>query len=166
MGSVSAAAVLPYGDYPCEYFRSRDATHNQLSISEKIKSLYDADRDDEASQDCSSGPRRVQAHRRVGEPDQSVQPAGYSQQLPRASAVAPVAAARDPHRATRFRFGEMGTTCVAMAHADEVEMTLLAFVLSCRVFGYGVERSVPSRLESIAVEKGARRLVGCYVRTP
>jgi len=80
LGSISAAAVLPHGDYLCEHFRSGDAAYKQLFI-EKIKSLYDADLDDEASHDRSSGPRRLQAHWRVGEPDQSVRPAGNSRRL-------------------------------------------------------------------------------------
>jgi hypothetical protein len=133
LGSISAAAVLPHGDYLCEHFRSGDAAYKQLFI-EKIKSLYDADLDDEASHDCPSGPRRLQAQRRVGEPDQSVQPAGHSHQLPRG--IAPVAAARDPHRATRDRFGEMGRTCVAMERADELEM-MLAFVSAAECSAMG-----------------------------
>ena len=65
----------------CASTSDRDATYKQLSIGEKIKSLYDADLDDEASHDRSSGPRRLQAHWRVGEPDQSVRPAGNSRRL-------------------------------------------------------------------------------------
>jgi FkbH-like protein len=66
---------------------------------------------------------------------------------------------------TADRFGDMGTTCVAVARFDDEEMTLLPFVLSCRVFGYGVERSVLN-LKTVAAEKGARRIVGHYVPTP
>ena len=67
---------------------------------------------------------------------------------------------------TADRFGDMGTTCVAVARIDSEEMTLLPFVLSCRVFGYGVERSVLNYLKTVAADKGVRRIVGRYVPTP
>ena len=67
---------------------------------------------------------------------------------------------------TSDRFGDMGTTCIAVARIDDGEMTLLPFVLSCRVFGYGVERSVLNYLKTVATDKGVRRIVGRYVPTP
>ncbi len=67
---------------------------------------------------------------------------------------------------TADRFGDMGTTCVAIAQIDGEEMTLLPFVLSCRVFGYGVERSVLNYLKTVAAKKGVRRIAGRYVPTP
>ena len=67
---------------------------------------------------------------------------------------------------TSDRFGDMGTTCVAVVRVDDNEMTLLPFVLSCRVFGYGVERSMLNYLKSVATDKGLRRVIGRYVATP
>jgi FkbH-like protein len=66
---------------------------------------------------------------------------------------------------TADRFGDMGTTCIAVARLGKDEMRLLAFVLSCRVFGYGVERSVLNQLKKMAEAGGVGRLVGNYVRT-
>lgn len=67
---------------------------------------------------------------------------------------------------TSDRFGDMGTTCVAAVHFDGDEMRLLPFVLSCRVFGYGIERGVMNHLRRIATERGVKRIVGRYVKTP
>jgi len=67
---------------------------------------------------------------------------------------------------TADRFGDMGTTCVAVAQMTGGEMRLLPFVLSCRVFGYGIERSVLNYLKSVAASAGIRRIVGRYVPTP
>ncbi len=60
----------------------------------------------------------------------------------------------------------MGTACVAVARINGEEMTLLPFVLSCRVFGYGLERSMLNYLKVVATAKGVRRIVGRYVSTP
>jgi len=59
----------------------------------------------------------------------------------------------------------MGTTCIAVARSDGDEMRLLVFVLSCRVFGYGVERCVLNQIKTMAEARGVTRLVGSYVRT-
>jgi FkbH-like protein len=67
---------------------------------------------------------------------------------------------------TSDRFGDMGATCIAIARTKGDEMVLMAFVLSCRVFGYGVERSVLNYLKSIAADEGIDRLVGRYIETP
>lgn len=66
---------------------------------------------------------------------------------------------------TADRFGDMGVTCVAAARCDADEMVLLPFVLSCRVFGYGIEDCVLGYLKQLAFERGARRVVGRYVQT-
>jgi FkbH-like protein len=63
------------------------------------------------------------------------------------------------------RFGDMGTTCVAVADCDGDEMKLLQFVLSCRVFGYGIEHAVMNSLKRIAIGRGCSRIVGRYVKT-
>jgi FkbH-like protein len=67
---------------------------------------------------------------------------------------------------TADRFGDMGTTCVAVAHIDAQEMRLLPFVLSCRVFGYGIEHGVMDYLKGEALRRGATRIVGRYLETP
>ncbi|MGK2897376.1 MAG: HAD-IIIC family phosphatase [Burkholderiaceae bacterium] len=66
---------------------------------------------------------------------------------------------------TTDRFGDMGTTCIAVARCDAGEMHLLPFVLSCRVFGYGIETAMMNRLKSIARERGLSRILGHYVAT-
>lgn len=67
---------------------------------------------------------------------------------------------------TSDRFGDMGTTCVAAVHFDGEEMRLLPFVLSCRVFGYGIERGVMNHLRAMAQARSVKRIVGRYVKTP
>ena len=67
---------------------------------------------------------------------------------------------------TADRFGEMGVTCVAVAACSASEMRILPFVLSCRVFGYGIERAVMNHLKEIARQRGVRRIVGRYQVTP
>lgn len=67
---------------------------------------------------------------------------------------------------TGDRFGDMGTTCVAVARVEGAEMELLPFVLSCRVFGYGIERSVMNHLKAQARRTGLQRIVGRHVPTP
>jgi FkbH-like protein len=67
---------------------------------------------------------------------------------------------------TADRFGDMGTTCVAVARVDGAEMELLVFVLSCRVFGYGVEQGVLNCIKGEAARAHLRKVVGRYVPTP
>ena len=67
---------------------------------------------------------------------------------------------------TSDRFGDMGTTCVAVARCEGTEMELLPFVLSCRVFGYGIERSLLNHLKDEARRAGVRTIVGRHVPTP
>jgi FkbH-like protein len=59
------------------------------------------------------------------------------------------------------RFGDLGTVCAAVVTLAPDEVHIPAFVLSCRVFGYGVETAM---LDEIARRFGAdgqrRRLVG------
>jgi FkbH-like protein len=64
------------------------------------------------------------------------------------------------------RFGEMGTTCIAVAKFDADRMYLLPFVLSCRVFGYGIERCLMNHLLTLARSRGVKTAVGRYVATP
>lgn len=67
---------------------------------------------------------------------------------------------------TADRFGDMGTTCVAVARVADDRLELLPFVLSCRVFGYGIERGMLNHLKSVAAQRGLRRIVGRCVETP
>jgi FkbH-like protein len=67
---------------------------------------------------------------------------------------------------TSDRFGEMGTTCVAVVVCSATEMRILPFVLSCRVFGYGIEEGVMNHLKQIARQRGVQRVVGRYQPTP
>ena len=64
------------------------------------------------------------------------------------------------------RFGDMGTTCVAVARVDHDRLELLPFVLSCRVFGYGIERAMLHHLKRVAAQRGLRRIVGRIIETP
>jgi FkbH-like protein len=63
------------------------------------------------------------------------------------------------------RFGDMGITCVAIAECLDERMRLLPFVLSCRVFGYGIEDAVLGTLQRIARKRGMKSVVGRYVKT-
>jgi len=67
---------------------------------------------------------------------------------------------------TGDRFGDMGTTCVAIVASGAIEMRILIFVLSCRVFGYGIEHAVMNHIKLIARQRGVRRIVGRYQSTP
>jgi FkbH-like protein len=64
------------------------------------------------------------------------------------------------------RFGDMGTTCVAIAECNPTGMRILLFVLSCRVFGFGIEFGVMTHLIEIARQRGVHRVVGRYKATP
>ena len=66
---------------------------------------------------------------------------------------------------TADRFGDMGTTCIAVAQITGEEMLVPIFVLSCRVFGYGVERTVLNQLKTMAQASGVRQMAAQYIRT-
>ncbi len=59
------------------------------------------------------------------------------------------------------RFGDMGTVCAAVVEDEGQGSTIRAFVLSCRVFGYGVETAMLARLTALAKTP----LVGVYQPT-
>jgi FkbH-like protein len=64
------------------------------------------------------------------------------------------------------RFGEMGLVCIAVVtqEADRVEIPL--FVLSCRVFGYGVESAVLAEIvRRCEVQLRGKSLIGHYRST-
>ena len=52
------------------------------------------------------------------------------------------------------RFGSMGTVCVAVVCLQGDALDLPVFVLSCRVFGYGIEHVVVGVAKNIALGKG------------
>ncbi len=66
----------------------------------------------------------------------------------------------------RDKFGSMGTVCVAVTaeSADRIEIPI--FVLSCRVFGYGVETALLNHVKRSAGYPGhGKQIVGRYVET-
>lgn len=62
------------------------------------------------------------------------------------------------------RFGAMGMVCVAIVQASNVQAVISTLVLSCRVFGYGVETAVVSEIAK-KWARGGRQLVGKYRST-
>ena len=66
----------------------------------------------------------------------------------------------------RDRFGDMGVVCCCVAKLEADALHVPVFVLSCRVFGYGVETAVLERLKQDAARHfGAPRLRGQLVHT-
>ncbi len=63
------------------------------------------------------------------------------------------------------RFGDMGVVCVLVVRESELELEIPVFVLSCRVFGYGVETAMLNQIKLLAASRG-KRVVGRYVSTP
>jgi FkbH-like protein len=64
------------------------------------------------------------------------------------------------------KFGDMGTVSVLVCdHSDENQAEIIHFVLSCRVFGYGVEQALLNRLKRDLASVGKTRLVGKVVPT-
>ena len=66
---------------------------------------------------------------------------------------------------TSDRFGDMGVTCVTVGQLVEKEFRIIAFVLSCRVFGYHFEHSVMNHLKQLAVKIGAKTIKAKYKAT-
>jgi FkbH-like protein len=61
------------------------------------------------------------------------------------------------------KFGDMGTVCVAVVTKDTNRADIPIFVLSCRVFGYGVETAMLSEISRLCDIGGLRStLVGHY----
>ncbi|MBK6578657.1 MAG: hypothetical protein IPG17_21170 [Sandaracinaceae bacterium] len=62
------------------------------------------------------------------------------------------------------KFGDMGLICCCVADVEEDALSVRAFVLSCRVFGYGVETLVLDRLKKEAERRfGVPRVRGRYL---
>jgi FkbH-like protein len=66
---------------------------------------------------------------------------------------------------TADRFGDMGITCIAVMELAAQSARILAFVLSCRVFGYGIERAMLNRLKKLAQDRDVWRMEGRYKPT-
>lgn len=60
------------------------------------------------------------------------------------------------------KFGDSGTVCVCVVEDKPAEIRILAFVLSCRVFGYAVEHAIVNHLKSRVRdgERRERRIIG------
>ncbi len=67
----------------------------------------------------------------------------------------------------RDRFGSMGTVSVAVVREQSDSFDLESFVLSCRVFGYGVETALLNHLKRMAASSDReKQVIGRYVETP
>jgi FkbH-like protein len=66
----------------------------------------------------------------------------------------------------RDKFGAMGIVSVMVVHlaADSVQVS--SWVLSCRVFGYGIEMAMLNALRRVAAQWGKQKLEGRIVETP
>jgi FkbH-like protein len=63
------------------------------------------------------------------------------------------------------RFGDMGTVCAAIVTTDSASAEIPVFVLSCRVFGYGVETAVLGEIVRRCELAGKKAIVGRYRAT-
>lgn len=64
------------------------------------------------------------------------------------------------------RFGDMGAVCVAVVTTDATSAHIPIFVLSCRVFGYGVEAAMIAHIaKRTEIGSTRKRLVGMYKGT-
>lgn len=67
----------------------------------------------------------------------------------------------------RDKFGSMGTVCVAVTSESADRLEIPIFVLSCRVFGYGVETALLNYVKrSVGFPAAGKQIVGRYVETP
>ncbi len=66
----------------------------------------------------------------------------------------------------RDKFGAMGTVCVMVTQECSDHIEIPVFVLSCRVFGYGVETALLNHVKRSAGFPGrGRQIVGRYIAT-
>ena len=63
------------------------------------------------------------------------------------------------------KFGTMGTICIAVVHEQADCIEIPVFVLSCRVFGYGIENVVVNAVKRIAQKRGVP-VVALFKETP
>lgn len=65
------------------------------------------------------------------------------------------------------KFGSMGTVSVMVVRQTPQRIEIPAFVLSCRVFGYGIEHALVNHVKRLAVRNGPPLpIVGFYEETP
>jgi FkbH-like protein len=62
------------------------------------------------------------------------------------------------------KFGSMGTVCVAAIQGEADRVVIPIFVLSCRVFGYGIENAVVNVVKRLAQQRRVP-LVGLFKET-
>ena len=66
----------------------------------------------------------------------------------------------------RDKFGSMGSVCVAVTRETEDSVEIPVFVLSCRVFGYGVETALLNHIKRGAgFPAPGKRVTGRYIAT-
>ena len=63
------------------------------------------------------------------------------------------------------RFGDMGTVCVAVMTVTPAAAEIPVFVLSCRVFGYGVETAMLAQMSRLSIQAGKPKLIGKFRAT-
>ena len=54
------------------------------------------------------------------------------------------------------KFGPMGLVCVALLDRSAPEVQIPVFVLSCRVFGYGIEHAILGAVKRLAIANWGR----------
>ena len=66
----------------------------------------------------------------------------------------------------RDRFGDLGLIAVAIVRFEGTAAVIDSFVMSCRAMGRRAEIALAAEIVRVARERGAKHLVGDYVRTP
>lgn len=64
------------------------------------------------------------------------------------------------------KFGQMGLVCVTVVEASTTVWRIHAFVLSCRVFGYGIETAMLNAIKRLASRTRCQRAVSDHRRLP
>lgn len=65
----------------------------------------------------------------------------------------------------RDRFGDLGAVCISVVVQHGQQVSIPVFVLSCRVFGYGVETAVLKRIREYASGWGSTHICGQFKAT-
>lgn len=67
------------------------------------------------------------------------------------------------------RFGSMGIICVVVLKITEDKIEIPIYVLSCRVFGYGIEKAMLNHVKRLALKNelvnDSKRIIGSYQET-
>jgi FkbH-like protein len=64
------------------------------------------------------------------------------------------------------KFGSMGTICILIAQMETDQIFIPMFVLSCRVFGYGIERAMLNHVKRLAQNASYSSVIGLFKKTP